>query len=87
MSNPGTAGNPCILLPPPRKRQLAPVVSAIGGPFPQEDDMTQAEEVRHLKAVEECHKWRAAQGNLNSMTYLALLTRIDALRKLEAGQS
>lgn len=48
---------------------------------------TQADEIRSLKTVAECHEWRKRNGEIDSMTYLALLTRIDALRKLEAWQS
>ena len=47
---------------------------------------TQADEIRNLRTVAECHAWRAKQGELNSATCAALLARIDALRKWEAGQ-
>ncbi len=51
--------------------------------------MTPAEQIRRLNSVAECHEWRKQQGILDSATYLALLMRIEALRKLEAhsGQS
>lgn len=47
---------------------------------------TQADEIRNLRTVAECHAWRAKQGELTSQAYLALLARIDALRKWETGQ-
>ncbi len=49
--------------------------------------MTQTDEIRRLATVAECHEWRKRQGELSSMAYLALLMRIDALRKLEGGNA
>lgn len=46
--------------------------------------MRPIDEIRTLKTVADCHEWRKRNGDMDSMTYLALLTRIDALRKLEA---
>ena len=63
----------------------SPAVKAAGG-FPVSDDMRPVDEIRALKSVAECHEWRKRNGNMDSMTYLALITRIDALRKLEAGE-
>ena len=48
--------------------------------------MRAIDEIRALKTVAECHEWRKRNGDMDSMTYLALLTRIDALRKQEAAQ-
>ena len=47
---------------------------------------TQADEIRNLHTVAECHAWRAKQGELNSAIYMAFLARIAALRKLEGKQ-
>jgi hypothetical protein len=49
-------------------------------------DMKPIDEIRALKTVADCHEWRKRQGELDSMTHLALLVRIDALRKPEVGQ-
>ncbi len=49
-------------------------------------DAEHAEAIRRCTTVAECHDWRAKQGELNSATCAALLARIDALRKWEAGQ-
>lgn len=54
--------------------------------FFAEDTMRPIDEIRKLKTVADCHEWRKRNGDMDSMTYLALLQRIDALRKLEAGQ-
>jgi hypothetical protein len=43
-------------------------------------------QIRALKTVAEAHAWRKAAGELDSMEYLALIVRIDALRKAEVGQ-
>lgn len=48
--------------------------------------MRPIDEIRALKTVADAHDWRKRNGDMDSMTYLALLTRIDALRKLEAAQ-
>ncbi len=42
------------------------------------------QQIRELQTVAAAHEWRKAAGELNSMEYLALITRIDALQKLEA---
>ena len=47
--------------------------------------MTPAEAIRRCATVAECHALRASLGEMNSTTYMALLMRIDALRKLEAN--
>ena len=43
-----------------------------------------AEAIRRCTTVAECHALRAALGEMNSATYIALLMRIEALRKLES---
>ncbi len=48
--------------------------------------MTRLQQIRELQTVAAAHEWRKAAGELNSMEYLALLQRIDALRKKEAKQ-
>lgn len=48
--------------------------------------MRPIDEIRALQTVAACHEWRKRQGELDSMTYLALLQRIDALRKVEGGK-
>ena len=45
--------------------------------------MTPAEAIRRCTTVAECHALRASLGEMNSATYMALLMRIEALRKLE----
>lgn len=47
--------------------------------------MRPIDEIRSLPTVAACHDWRKRNGEMDSMTYLALLMRIDALRKLEAA--
>ncbi len=49
--------------------------------------MTPAEAIRRCTTVAECHALRASLGEMNSATYMALLMRIEALRKLEATGS
>ncbi len=49
--------------------------------------MTKSDEIRRLMTVADCHEWRKRQGEVSSMAYLALLMRIDALRKLEGGNA
>jgi len=46
--------------------------------------MTRMDQIRRLPTVAAAHEWRAGAGELTSMEYLALLTRIEALRKKEA---
>ncbi len=46
--------------------------------------MTRLDQIRALQSVAQAHEWRKAAGELNSMEYLALFVRIEALRKLEA---
>ena len=46
-----------------------------------------AEAIRRCTTVAECHALRAALGEMNSATYMALLMRIEALRKLETIDS
>lgn len=48
--------------------------------------MKPLQELKTLQTVAECHEWRKRQGELDSMAYLALLQRIEALRKAEGGQ-
>jgi len=43
--------------------------------------MTPAEAIRRCTTVAECHALRASLGEMNSATYMALLMRIEALRK------
>ena len=43
--------------------------------------MTPAEAIRCCATVAECHALRASLGKMNSATYMALLMRIEALRK------
>lgn len=43
-----------------------------------------ADRIRRCATVAECHKLRASLGEMDSATYMALLMRIEALRKLEA---
>ena len=45
--------------------------------------MTPAEAIRRCATVAECHALRASLGEMNSATYMALLMRIEALRKKE----
>ena len=40
-----------------------------------------AEAIRRCATVAECHALRAPLGEMNSATYMALLMRIEALRK------
>lgn len=49
--------------------------------------MKPLQELKTLQIVAECHEWRKRQGELDSMTCLALLVRIDALRKVEGGNA
>jgi hypothetical protein len=48
--------------------------------------MTRLSQIRALKTVAEAHAWRKAADELDSMEYLALIVRIDALRKKEGAQ-
>lgn len=48
--------------------------------------MTRLSQIRELQTVAAAHAWRKAAGELNSMEYLALPQRIEALRKNEGGQ-
>ena len=43
--------------------------------------MTPAEAIRRCATVAECHALRASLGEMDSATYMALLMRIEALRK------
>ena len=43
--------------------------------------MTPAETNRRCATVAECHALRATLGEMDSATYMALLMRIEALRK------
>ena len=45
--------------------------------------MTPAEAIRRCTTVAECHALRASLGEMDSATYMALLMRIEALRKAE----
>lgn len=49
--------------------------------------MTPAEAIRRCATVAECHALRASLGEMTSAEYMALLMRIEALRKLEATGS
>lgn len=49
--------------------------------------MTPAEAIRRCTTVAECHALRASLGEMDSATYMALLMRIEAFRKLEATGS
>lgn len=44
-----------------------------------------ADRIRCCATVAECHALRASLGEMNSATYMALLMRIEALRKWEAA--
>ena len=46
-----------------------------------------AEAIRRCATVAECHALRASLGEMDSATYMALLMRIEALRKLETIDS
>lgn len=43
--------------------------------------MTRLPDIRALPTVAAAHAWRAGAGELTSAEYLALLMRIEALRK------
>lgn len=45
-----------------------------------------ADRIRRCATVAECHKLRASLGEMDSATYMALLARVAALRKLEGKQ-
>ncbi len=47
--------------------------------------MTPAEAIRRCTTVAECHALRASLGEMDSATYMALLMRIEALRKKEGA--
>jgi hypothetical protein len=49
--------------------------------------MTRMDQIRALTSVAACHEWRAGAGELTSMEYQALLTRIEALRNSETQES
>ena len=40
-----------------------------------------ADRIRRCATVAECHALRASLGEMNSATYMALLMRIEALRR------
>ena len=44
-----------------------------------------AEAIRCCTTVAECHALRASLGEMDSATYMALLMRIEALRKKEGA--
>ena len=46
-----------------------------------------AEAIRRCATVAECHALRASLGEMNSATYMALLMRIEALRKKEGAEA
>lgn len=46
--------------------------------------MIPADRIRRCATVAECHALRASLGEMDSATYMALLMRIEALRKAEA---
>ncbi len=47
--------------------------------------VTLSHDIRNLRTVAECEAWRARQGDMDSMTTMAFLMRIAALRNFEAG--
>ena len=49
--------------------------------------MTSAEAIRRCATVAECHALRATLGEMDSATYMALLMRIEALRKKEGAEA
>ena len=46
-----------------------------------------AEAIRRCATVAECHALRASLGEMDSATYMALLMRIEALRKKEGAEA
>ena len=44
-------------------------------------------QIRALQSVAEAHAWRKSAGELDSMECLALIVRIEALRKAEVGNA
>ncbi len=47
--------------------------------------MTRLQQIRELQSVAAAQEWRKAAGELTSAEYLALLMRIEALRKAESA--
>ena len=46
-----------------------------------------SEAIRRCTTVAECHALRASLGEMDSATYMALLMRIEALRKKEGAEA
>ncbi len=49
--------------------------------------MTRLAQIRQLATLADARAWREQAGEMNSMEYLALIMRMEALRKLENGNA
>ncbi len=47
--------------------------------------MTRLAQIRQLATLADARAWREQAGEMNSMEYLALIVRMEALRKLEGS--